>query len=221
MYDNAIIAKVLEEIPEFDPLNPACLGCGAHRLRYSTGAHRGPAGTPVSIMTQYKGDKQLRTRSDLVWKDTWEVDTHKETLACPYMQTKNKKNTSIQGVILHTRPCCFPTTSLLKSVEVQVLHTPQAPPPRPPRRVITVTNNPTVTPCPNSFKRKKYRQDIDFDICRRASVACLFVAVPEHKWKLQHGAFVCGLGHGRRAFGVACLHYHDVFTRFRACAPVA
>lgn len=48
MYDNAIITKVLEEILEFDPLNPACLGCGACR---------GPAAAPVSITTQYKGDK--------------------------------------------------------------------------------------------------------------------------------------------------------------------
>lgn len=31
--------------------------------------------------------------------------------------------------------------------------------------------------------------------------------------------FVCGLGHGRKAFCAACLFYYDVFTRLPACVP--
>lgn len=101
---------------QFDPLNLACLGCGAHRLRYSTGTHRGPAAAPVSITTKYKGDKRLRTQSDLMEKDTWEVNlsAHTQRNTSFSIHVDKKKNTSIQGVISHTRPCCFPTTSLLK-----------------------------------------------------------------------------------------------------------
>ncbi len=90
-----------------------------------------------------------------------------------------------------------------------------------PLRVITVTNNPTMTASTNCFKNKdgiliwylRARLSVD-------PVACLLF-FPVYIWKLQRCVFVCGLGHGRKAFCVACLHYHDVFTWLPACAPVA
>lgn len=62
-----------------------------------------------------------------------------------------------------------------------------------------------------------------FDICSSLfwwiclHVCCSFRCICGN----SHTPSVCGPGHGRKGFCIACLFYYDMFTRLHACAPVA
>lgn len=90
-----------------------------------------------------------------------------------------------------------------------------------PLRVITVTNNPMMTTSPNSFNNKDRILIWYLQQCLSVDSAACLLFFPVYMWKRRRCVFVCGLGHGRKAFCVACLFYYDVFTWLRACVPVA